>query len=358
MVNLGGSSCPVYVGSSILSSLGMHVKSLRIEGEVILLTVPPVRRLYGELVRESLLKEGITAEVMEVPDGEAAKTVDAYMDVIGKLLEIKAGRDSLFISFGGGCVGDLTGFLAATYMRGTKLVHVPTTLLAQVDASVGGKTALNHPKAKNLIGAIYGPEFVLSDTVLLKTLPPKEIGCGMAEMIKCGAILDGQFFRFLETETSGLRSLAAAPLEKAVSSAIRLKAAVVARDEFDHDMRMLLNFGHTVGHAIEAATGYGVLSHGEAVAVGMIAEAMISRGSGFMTSEEERRLENLISAYGLPTHVKGTTSQEIMGLMEHDKKFKAGRLRISIPMGIGKGMVIEAPPRELVIQSIEGVLGD
>jgi 3-dehydroquinate synthase len=180
----------------------------------------------------------------------------------------------------------------------------------------------------------------------------------MAEMIKCGAMLDDQFFTFLETETGGLRSLAASPLEKAISSAIRLKAAVVARDEFDHDVRMLLNFGHTVGHAIEAATGYGALSHGEAVAVGMIAEAKISMGSGFMTSEEVRRLENLISAYGLPTRVKGITSQEIMRLMEHDKKFRAGRLRISIPKSIGKGMVMEAPPRELVVQSIEGVITD
>jgi len=358
MVNLGVRSYPVYIGHGILPTLGGLVRSIGAEDVVALVTVPVVRKLYGKSAREALLKVGINPAVLEVPDGETAKTPEVFMEVVGRLLALNAGRGALIISLGGGCVGDLAGFVAATYMRGVSLVHVPTTLLAQVDSSVGGKVAINHPNAKNLIGTVYQPRLVLADTGLLKTLPPREVGCGMAELIKCGAMLDYRLLESLESERDDLLRLDGAQLEEVVSTAVRLKSGVVAGDELDYSSRMLLNFGHTIGHAIEAATAYEGYSHGEAIAVGMVAEAKISRALGLMSETEVERLKGLISAYGLPTHVEGLTLESIAQLIKHDKKVRLGRWRISLPKKLGEGMVIDDPPREVVLSAIREVIED
>ena len=358
VVNLGVRSYPVYIGHEILPRLGGLVKSTGAEDIVALVTVPVVRELYGKAAEETLLKEGIKPEVLEVPDGEAAKTPEVFMEVVGRLLGLNAGRGALIISLGGGCVGDLAGFVAATYMRGVNLVHVPTTLLAQVDSSVGGKVAINLPDAKNLIGTVYQPRLVLADTALLKTLPPREVGCGMAELIKCGAMLDYRLLESLESDRDALLRLEGARLEEIVSTAVRLKAEVVAGDELDYSSRMLLNFGHTIGHAIEAATAYEGYSHGEAIAVGMVAEAKVSRALDLMSEAEVKRLEGLISAYGLPTRVNGVTLESIAQLIAHDKKVKSGRWRFSLPKRLGEGTVIEDPPREVVLSGIREVIGD
>jgi len=358
MVNLGARSYPVYIGHGILPTLGGLVSSIGAEDVVALVTVPVVRRLYGKAAEETLLKEGVKPEVLEVPDGEMAKTPEVFMEVVGRLLSLNASRGALIISLGGGCVGDLAGFVAATYMRGVNLVHVPTTLLAQVDSSVGGKVAINHPDAKNLIGTVYQPRLVLADTGLLKTLPPREVGCGMAELIKCGAMLDYRLFESLEGNRDDLLRLDGARLEEVVSTAVRLKAKVVAEDELDYGSRMLLNFGHTIGHAIEAATAFEGYSHGEAIAVGMVAEAKVSRALDLMSEAEAERLEGLISAYGLPTRVNGVTLESIAQLIAHDKKVKSGRWRFSLPKRLGEGTVIEDPPREVVLSGIREVIGD
>ena len=358
MVNLGARSYPVYIGHGILPKLGGLVRSIGAGDVVALVTAPPVRRLYGKAAEETLLKEGINPEVLEVPDGEMAKTPEVFMEVVGGLLALNAGRGPLIISLGGGCVGDLAGFVAATYMRGVNLVHIPTTLLAQVDSSVGGKVAINHPDAKNLIGTVYQPRLVLSDTALLKTLPPREVGCGMAELIKCGAMLDYRLLESLESDRDDLLRLDGTRLEEVVSTAVRLKAGVVMGDELDYGGRMLLNFGHTIGHAIEAATAYEGYSHGEAIALGMVAEAKISRALGLMSETEVERLKELISTYGLPTRVNGVTPESITQLIAHDKKVKSGRWRISLPKKLGEGTVVEDPPREVVLSAIREVIGD
>lgn len=356
-VDLGDRSYPVYIGHGVLPQLGGLLRGLGSGGLVAVITVPPVRAHYGGRVEEILLDSGLGAKIIEVPDGERAKSLEVYSDVVEKLLDSCAGRDSVVVSLGGGCVGDLAGFVAATYMRGVRLVHVPTTLLAQVDASVGGKTAINHPRAKNLLGAFHQPSFVLADMDLLRTLPPREVGCGMAELIKYGAMLDQGLFGLLEEEGPAFLRLEAAPLEEAVTAAVRLKAGVVSRDELDQGSRMLLNFGHTVGHSIEAATSHGY-SHGEAVALGMVAEAKISVGVGLLSEAEEKRLERLITAYGLPVRASGVPLGAVMALMGNDKKAKAGALRFALPRSLGEGTLISAPPNNLVLSSVREVVGD
>ena len=353
-VELGKRSYPVHIGEGTLSMLGDSLKPEK--GTVALLTVPPVKTLYCGMAENILSKSGIDAKIIEVPDGEQAKSIGVFSDVVEKLAGFGAGKDSVIVSLGGGCVGDLAGFVAATYMRGTQLVHVPTTLLAQVDAGIGGKTAINHPKAKNLIGAIYQPKFVLEDTALLATLPARELGCGTAELIKYGAMLDCNLLGTLEKDFSGLLSLEPSLLERVVSRAVSLKAGIVARDELDQGVRMLLNFGHTVGHAIESLTSYRV-SHGEAVALGMAAEARMSKRMGMLNSSEVERLDSVIASYGLPARSKdGLRPESVAGMMERDKKARAGKVRLALPRRLGEGTVVTAPSLDIMLSCIAEVI--
>jgi len=363
-VSLGRRSYPVHIGAGLLRALGREVKPLA-RGLTVIVTAAPVRRLYGMAAEESLRAEGVHAEVLEVPDGEAAKTCEAFAAVVEGLLGMNAGRDALILSLGGGCVGDLAGFVASVYKRGTALVHVPTTLLAQVDSSIGGKTAINHPRAKNLLGTIYQPRLVLADTGLLRTLPPKEVGCGMAELIKYGAILHAPLLDLLEAEKEAILRLSGGLMEEVIATAVRLKAEVVERDELDDGSvsgsrsRIMLNFGHTVGHAIEASMAYREYSHGEAVAIGMVAEAKLSSALGLMSPAEAERLEELISSYGLPTRLSGdaVTPEALLSLMIHDKKAESGRMRLPLPKRLGEGTVV-SPAEGAVVSAIEEVLED
>ncbi|MEN3058898.1 MAG: 3-dehydroquinate synthase [Candidatus Methanosuratincola petrocarbonis] len=353
-----GRGCRVLIGAGLLSGVGGAVRPLVGDGKAVLVTVPPVRDLYLQSVLDSLADAGVEPLVLTVPDGEEAKTPGAYLDVVGRMLDAGAGRDALVISLGGGCVGDLSGFVASTYMRGIGLVHVPTTLLAQVDSSIGGKSALNHPRAKNLIGSFHQPELVIADTRVLRTLPPKEVRCGLAEVLKYGAILDSGLFGLLEARAEEVLGLNEGILEEVVCRSAEIKARVVAADETDMGERMLLNFGHTVGHAIEAATGYIGYSHGEAVAIGMVAEARIASKMGMIGEGDVERIVRLATRFGLPTRARGVSADELILLMHGDKKVRGGELRFALPDSIGSGSVVEITDRGLITEAISGVLGD
>lgn len=358
-VRLGQRGYPIRVGSGVLASVGQELSGLNGAGVAVVITVEGVRRLYCRVVEEGIASAGIRAVVIEVPDREEAKTIQTYGEVMNGLLSARAGKDALILSLGGGCVGDLAGFVAATYMRGVKLVHMPTTLLAQVDSSIGGKAALNLPGGKNSIGTFWQPSLVLSDVDVLKTLPQREVRCGLAELIKYGAIMDIQLFEFIEKERGRLMSLDREATMRAVSAAASLKSRLVSIDERESKgLRTLLNFGHTVGHAIEAAMEYRGYSHGEAVSVGMVAECRLGRLLGLCSDDEVGRLERAIKSYGLPTRLEGVPKKAIADLMWHDKKIEGGRLKFALPSGLGRGTVVSDPPMGAVDEAIEGVVGD
>ncbi len=358
-VDLGERSYPILIGGRLIVDVGRYVAPLRSEGKVVILAVPLVDDLYGAAVRQSLARCDIPSETVLVPDREDAKTVATYTLVIEELLKMNAGRGTTIIALGGGCVGDLAGFVAATYMRGVRLVHVPTTLLAQVDSSIGGKAALNLPDAKNIVGAFHQPALVLSDTSSLRTLPPREVRCGVAELIKYGAIMDLQLLELLERERESLLRLEDGAVTQAVCRAAELKAGVVARDEREMTgLRTLLNFGHTFGHAVEAAMEYRGFSHGESVAIGMAGEIRLAEALGMVTGDAVERLELLIAGYGLPTRLKGLSRKTLIKLMGHDKKVAASKFRFALPETLGKGTVVSDPPMEAVTNALKGVIQD
>ena len=275
-----------------------------------------------------------------LPDGEQYKTLAQYEVVMTELLSMNAARDVTLIALGGGVIGDLCGFVAATYQRGVPFIQVPTTLLAQVDSSVGGKTAVNHPLGKNMIGAFYQPQFVAIDTSSLRTLPAREFAAGMAEVVKYGIIYDYAFFEWLEQHAVDLLALDEQALQYAIKRCCEIKAEVVAQDERESGIRAILNLGHTFGHAIEAEQGYGNWLHGEAVAAGTILACQAAELMGWLNPSETRRVSNLLELFKLP--VQGPADMNKAAYMQHmqrDKKVEAGNIRFVIPQGLGKAVV-------------------
>lgn len=303
-------------------------------------TVAPI---YGEMLRNSLQGRFRKVEELVLPDGEAFKTWETLQLIFDTLLKIGADRKSVLIALGGGVIGDMTGFAAACYMRGVPYVQVPTTLLAQVDSSVGGKTAINHPLGKNMIGAFYQPIQVVCDLNTLETLPPREFAAGLAEVIKYGPIADMAFFDWLEANIDGLVARDQAALAYAVQRSCEIKADVVGKDERENDLRAILNFGHTFGHAIETAMGYGTYLHGEAVAIGMNLASNLSRELNFINDELVRRLQQLLTAAGLPTRAPGFSLDRWMKLMRIDKKAEAGEIRFVVLESPGNARVQPVP---------------
>ncbi len=358
-VDLGERSYPILIGNGLIAEAGRRVAPLVSDDRVVILSVPPAERLYGDAVRASLAGSGIKSETVLVPDGEEAKTIATYTRVVEGLLNAKAGRGSTIISLGGGCVGDLAGFVAATYMRGVRLIHMPTTLLAQVDSSIGGKAALNLPDAKNIVGAFHQPALVISDTSSLRTLPPREVRCGAAELIKYGAIMDLRLLEHLERERDRLLRLDEDATTRAVFMAAELKAGVVAKDERElSGLRLLLNFGHTLGHAVEVAMEYRGFSHGESVAIGMAGEIRLAEALGMVARETVDRLESLIAGFGLPTRAEGVSRKALIEIMAHDKKVVARKLRFALPEALGKGTVVSDPPMDAINEALKGVVKD
>jgi 3-dehydroquinate synthase len=363
-VNLGENSYNINVGCGILKEFGSVLKKSNGYEKVIIITDPLVNELWGGALRASLKTEGLSYEIIEIPRGERYKNLQVAFKIYNKLLEFEVHRDCCIIAFGGGVIGDLAGFIAATYMRGTYLVHIPTTLLAQVDSSIGGKTSVNHPKGKNLIGVFYQPVFVHCDVETLTTLPQKEISTGLAEVIKYGVIDDEDFFKFLEANSHHLNTKAfededtlKAALkvwQTIVAESCKIKTKIVEQDEKEKGVRMVLNYGHTIGHAIETATKYDMYNHGEAVAIGMVAAAMISREMGMLDDSQVKRIKVLLEKLKLPTLIDGLSMNKIINNLKVDKKIREGKIKFVLPKKIGKVEIRDDVP----LQTVKRILKD
>lgn len=352
-IDLGPRSYRIHIGYGLLDSVGEIVKELFGGQKVMVVTNPTVHSLYGKTVRERLEKAGISTVVAEIPDGEEYKALSTAEGLYDLAYSRELDRRTPILALGGGVVGDLAGFVAATYLRGVPFIQIPTTLLAQVDSSVGGKVAVNRPRGKNIIGAFYQPSAVIADLATLKTLPEREIRAGMAEVIKCGVIADGEFFGWLEENLEKALVLEPAAMEKIVTAACRIKASVVQQDETEQGLRAILNFGHTVGHAVESLTGYKTFRHGEAVAIGMSAAAKMAVRMGLMGENEKDRLASLLVRTGLPVDVPaGLDRGELIRSMRRDKKVISSRLTFVLPVTMGKVEIIRDVSEETILSSL------
>ena len=334
-VALGERSYPIHIGAGLLGEARLyapHVKDRR----VAVVTNPVVAPLYLGRVREALAQAGAQTVPVMIEDGEQAKGWATLDRVFDALLAARFGRDALLVALGGGVVGDLTGFAAATYQRGVPFIQVPTTLLAQVDSSVGGKTAINHLRGKNMVGAFHQPVAVIADVATLETLPDRELRAGLAEVIKHGLILDLEFLEWLEKQIGKLLARDPAALEHAVQRSCELKAQVVGADERESGQRAILNFGHTFGHAIETGVGYGEWLHGEAVATGMVMAAELSVRAGTLRRADAERAKALIARAGLPVRGPKLAVERYLELMQVDKKAVGGQLRFILLDGLGR----------------------
>jgi 3-dehydroquinate synthase len=340
-VALGSRAYPIHIGAGLVGARELYAPHIR-GGGVVIVSNRVVAPLYLDAVKRA---SGAGAEIV-VDDGEQAKSWRGVEQVVDGLLRARLGRDGLVVALGGGVVGDLAGFAAAVYQRGVPFVQVPTTLLAQVDSSVGGKTAINHPLGKNMIGAFHQPVAVISDVATLDTLPERELRAGLAEVIKHGFALDAAFVDWLEANVEKILKKDRAALVHAVRRSCELKAQVVAQDEKESGERALLNFGHTFGHAIEAATGYGTWLHGEAVAAGTVMAARLSQRMGLLSSADAGRIESLLSRAGLPVRAPALGVQRYLDLMGLDKKVEGGRLRLILLKRIGEAFVTADFPQE------------
>ncbi len=336
-VRLESHSYPVYTGSGLLQQSGLWARHLA-PGKILIVSNDVVAPLYLEPVRQAL--SGRVVEHLILPDGEAFKTLDTFSTVVDQLVRMKARRDSNLLALGGGVVGDIGGFSAACYMRGIRLLQAPTTLLAQVDSSVGGKTGVNHAAGKNLVGAFHQPAAVIADMDTLETLPRREFRAGLAEVVKYGAIRDADFFEWLERNTAAILQRDSNLLAALVQTCVENKAAVVAQDEREAGLRATLNFGHTFGHALEAVTAYQAYLHGEAVAVGMVLAAKLSHLRGLCDDSCANRLEALLETFGLPLRIPRTIVPEALyEFIELDKKAVSSGLRFVLLSAIGQSLI-------------------
>jgi 3-dehydroquinate synthase len=329
----------VVTGSGLIGSLAPRIERVygRLPRRVFVLTSAPVWGLWGQAMQQSFREAPV---VLFLEPGEEHKTMKSVEGLLRQMAQAGGDRGSLLIAFGGGIVGDVGGFAASIFMRGIPYIQVPTTLLAQVDSSVGGKTGVNLPEGKNLVGSFYQPLAVFADMVVLQTLPDRELRAGLMESVKAGIIRDRALVRYMEEHADEVLGRDAKALEKVIAASIRMKAEVVSRDERESGLRMILNFGHTVGHALEQATGYKTLLHGEAVGWGMVAALYLARERGTITSRQFERLERLIHLYGHLPALKLKASK-VLAATGSDKKNVGGVRRFVLPLGIGDGGVVE-----------------
>ncbi len=353
-VRLKENSYSIIVGDRILSRLPLYLKKLRLGQDAIVITNPVVKAIHGRALTCALKKGGFSVKVLEVKDAESSKSVQVASRLIDSIIAYAADKKPFIIAFGGGVVGDLAGFVASVTKRGIPLVQVPTTLLAQVDSSIGGKVAVDLPAGKNLVGAFYQPRLVFSDTAFLTTLSERQIKNGLAEVVKYGVIKDKVLFTFLEKNFQGLLTADPKALAFVVARSAAIKARVVEQDEREtKGIRMILNFGHTVGHAIEAASGFDRYHHGEAVALGMRAACAISVRMKLMKPLEAVRIETLLSAIGLPEEIKGVTASKIFAAMKFDKKFSGKTNRFVLSRKVGDAVIKGNVPSGVILRSIK-----
>lgn len=336
-VNLGDRSYDICIGSNILGKIGSKLKFLSSIPKTAIISNPAVYRLYGKKVLNSIRSSGFDAIPVIIPDGEKYKDISIVQKIYGELLSHRLDRKSALIALGGGVIGDITGFVASTYMRGIDYIQIPTTLLAQVDSSVGGKTGVNHKLGKNMIGTFYQPKLVWIDIDTLKTLPQKELLAGLAEVIKYGVIWDTKLFAFLENNRDKILRLDKKSLAHIIKRSCEIKAEVVSKDEREAGLRAILNYGHTIGHAIETATGYKKYLHGEALAIGMHTEARLAEKLGIVSEKSVREIKSLIDSYCLPSEMPSKIDvNSLLPSMQLDKKAVAGELKFILPERIGK----------------------
>ena len=334
-VELGDRSYDILIDSDCLSQVGSFAAA-RCDGRrTLVVTDENVAAHYLDVVAGPLRREGFEVLPIALPPGEALKRLSQASELYDRMADAGMDRKSLVVALGGGVIGDLAGFVAATYMRGVPLLQVPTSLLAQVDSAVGGKVAVNHPRAKNMIGAFYQPRGVLIDVGVLRTLPVEDYRSGLAEVVKHGVILDADLFAFLEQHVDPVRQRDAACLTHVVAASCRLKAQVVQADEVESGYRAILNYGHTLGHALDATAGYGRFRHGETVALGMVFASRVAERLGMVGPEVTERQERLLEALGLPTALEATDPSAMLAAMRLDKKSVGGQLRLVLPRAIG-----------------------
>jgi 3-dehydroquinate synthase len=344
-VPLGDRSYDIVIGRGVINNCGKELARLDIGKDAVVVTNARVKGLHGKTLRRSLEKSGFSVRFEIVPDSEKAKSISVVSRLLDRLNGYAPGKSVFLAAFGGGVIGDLTGFAAAIYKRGIPYVQIPTTLLAQVDSAIGGKTAVDLAAGKNLVGAFYQPRIVLSDISLMKSLPRRQIQTALAEIVKYGVIKDAVLFRFVENNYKKLFR-GGGELEHVVARCSAIKAAIVARDEFDRTgARAVLNYGHTIGHAIETACGYsGTCTHGEAVAIGMLAASDISLSLGKISAADAGRIERLIKKIGLPSGIRGPKLPAVYAFHLHDKKFTGKTNRFVLPVRIGEARVFDGVP--------------
>ncbi len=354
-VALGARSYPILIGSGVLGTAGQELRRRRLPRQVVLVTDTKIWRLYGRRVFRALQKERFTVLPIVIPPGEQAKSIERAKSIFTTMIRRHIERNSAVVALGGGVVGDLAGFVAATYQRGVQFVQLPTTLLAQVDSSVGGKVAVNHPMAKNMIGAFHQPSLVIADVRLLRSLPDREIVCGLGEALKYGIILRRKFFDYFERHLDDALAKNASVLRRIVAESCRMKAFVVSRDEREGGLRAILNFGHTVGHALEQAGGYRLLKHGEAVLAGMAAETYCAQRLGLLRGEEAGRILTLIRRFRLPRVRTLLREEALVRAMRADKKVAGGKIRLVLPRALGKTTLPRAVPETLLREAIRNL---
>jgi 3-dehydroquinate synthase len=352
-VNLAERSYDIEIGGGNLKRLGAFVTERGRTTHAVVITDENVQEPYALAATESLVHAGIDVELIAVSPGETSKSIEAATDLWREMLDLGADRKSIVVAVGGGVVGDLAGFVASTFARGLRFFQVPTSLLAQVDSSVGGKVGINLPEAKNMVGAFYQPTGVLIDTATLATLPANEYRSGLAEVLKYGVILDAEFFAYLEAHVREINARQADVLAYVIARCCQLKADVVEHDEREETgLRAVLNYGHTFGHAFESLSGYGTLLHGEGVAIGMCCAARLAQRLGRVDAQFIERQQKLLEAFGLPTAVPNLDRDQIIEAMQHDKKVQHGKLKFVLPNRLGH---VE-PVGEIDLQEVKAAL--
>ncbi len=348
-VELGERRYPIHVGAGLMRD-GNIFAGLTDASQILIVTNETVGPLYLDPLRDALGDR--TIEVVVLPDGESYKTLASFASIIDRLIDARFHRDACLVALGGGVVGDIGGFAAASYQRGIDFIQIPTTVLAQVDSSVGGKTAVNHPRAKNMIGAFYQPIGVVADLDSLQTLPARELNAGLAEVIKYGLIEDAAFLDWLEQNIESLCKLEVEPLTHAIVRSCEIKAAVVAEDEHERGRRALLNLGHTFGHALEAIGNYERWLHGEAIAIGTQMAANASAALGWIDEASAARVGRLLERAGLPVTANGIDVDDVLERMQLDKKAGSKGLRVVLLRALGEAAVVPAPAREILTDAV------
>ncbi|HEY42049.1 MAG TPA: 3-dehydroquinate synthase [Dehalococcoidia bacterium] len=346
-LKLNSGSHDVIVGPGLLAESGYHLKGLGLKGKLAIITDATVRKLYANALKQTLLASGFEVTILNGPDSEEEKSLETAGRLYLELTDMHAERSTPVLAVGGGVIGDLAGFVAATYQRGVPLVQIPTTLLAQADSSLGGKTAVNHGSLKNRIGVFYQPRLTISDTNTLKSLTKEQLSEGLCEIIKHGAIRDGELFDYIESNLDRIMDCDDEALETIVHRSVKIKAEVVEQDEFDLGLRNILNYGHTVGHAVETVSDFQV-PHGRAVAIGMVVAAEISNRMGLLNKNDVARIEELLTQAGLLGKVPKIERDRLIEAMHHDKKIVGGKIRFVLLKTIGEVTVTDDVSLDLV----------